>query len=255
MIVADAAPPTCTVDRGCLRDLLVEGHHPSREEDDAEADLPPQDDEHHRPERQRGITDPVERQDLETHPPEGRVDRSVQLDHVAEHGADDRDGEDVGHEQDGPVEAVAGHAVVEHGGHEQGTHHHDGDREEQQGAVGDRFEEQRVGGDAPVVVEPDEGPTGSADAPGAEVEDRQDGIAEHEQQQQDHGREIQERRQPTRAQHRLARTCSSVRHPRSGPGPSCTGSSRKPGTRPSPRRPRASRCGPWAPCAARRRTP
>ncbi len=109
-------PPARTVlGARSLVDLGVgSAQQEAREEDDhAEAELLPHDHPDQRRERVVGIPEPVPRQAPESDLVERGVEQAVQREDLPEEHADDRDGQQVGDQDDAAVEAPARHALVE----------------------------------------------------------------------------------------------------------------------------------------------
>ena len=200
--VPEPLPPARAVDARGLERRLVQAHQAGQEEHDAEADLAPDDHDQHGHQRVVLAADPVDRERLQADLREQVVDDAVQREHVARDDADDRHGEDVGHEEHAAVDAPAAHLVVQQHRHEHGDREQHRHRQQQRRAVARGVAEGRVVDRVAVVVEPDEGPARAADEARREVDDLDDRVAEDERQQRHQRRAVEVRHPRPHLHHR-----------------------------------------------------
>ena len=138
-----------------LEDVTRNRQQPSEKEDDAEAQLAPDDHGCHRPQGPARLAEPVLRQAPEAERTQQLVDEAVELEQLAEDDADHGDREHEGQEQRPAMEAPAAQPFEEQDREQQREGDEDRHREQEPCVVAERGAERGIGpGDAEVVGRP-----------------------------------------------------------------------------------------------------
>src|SRR6185312_1447896 len=193
---AHALPPGCAIQVCRLDERFVEAEQPRQEQDDAEGRFPPDDEQHHRPQRDVRRADPVERQEIQAQPAQHFVHGPAELEHLLHDDGDDGDRQDVRHEQHDAIELPAFDPLIEHDRYQQRPGYHDGYRQEEEQVVSDRLPEQALTEDQLVVPNADPRAVDAAHQLEAEFEDPDQRVTEDEREQDDERQDVEIRRQP-----------------------------------------------------------